>query len=85
MESKKSNQESTSRKDRKLPFHPCVSRKCMETLISNFPKAEFTSDVYKKVNQAVLSLGFTPDNTLLASSVCPDEINHHPESINRKL
>jgi|NOAtaT_7_FD_contig_61_249549_length_631_multi_1_in_0_out_0_1 hypothetical protein len=57
----------------------------METLISNFPKAEFTSDVYKKVNQAVLSLGFTPDNTLLASSVCPDEINHHPESINRKL
>ncbi len=32
-------------KERTLPFHPCVSRKCMENLITNFPKAEFTSDI----------------------------------------
>jgi len=34
---------------------------------------------------ALLSAGFTAENTLLASSVCPDEINHHPDSVNRKL
>jgi len=72
-------------KERTLPFHPCVSRKCMENLITNFPKAEFTSDIVKKVNMALLSAGFTADNTLLASSVCSDEINHHPNSVNRKL
>ena len=41
-------------KERTLPFHPCVSRKCMENLITNFPKAEFTSDIVKKVNMALL-------------------------------
>jgi hypothetical protein len=32
-----------------------------------------------------LSLGFTDDNTLFASSVCVDEINHFDSSLNNRL
>jgi hypothetical protein len=57
----------------------------MESLIKNFPNAIFTIDAKVKVNNALLSLGINPSNTLLASSVCVDEINHHPTSINSRL
>jgi Limiting CO2-inducible proteins B/C beta carbonyic anhydrases len=30
-------------------------------------------------------LGCRPENTLFSSSVCVDEINHHHNSLNRKL
>lgn len=68
-----------------LPYHPNVTKKCMNSLIKNFPKAEFTAEVFRKINLATLSLGCTSQNTLFASSVCSDEINHHPNSLNRKL
>jgi hypothetical protein len=55
----------------------------MQNLIKNFPKAEFTSEALRKINHAVLSVGCTPENTLFASSVCVDEINHLPRSLNR--
>ncbi len=57
----------------------------MQSLITNFPSAFSTSESFKKINNAVLSLGCTAENTLLASSVCVDEINHHTGSLNRRL
>ena len=68
-----------------LPFHPSVSKQCMQSLRANFPRAEFNSDVFRKVNNALLSLGCTTKNTLFASSVCVDEINHTPTSLNDRL
>lgn len=57
----------------------------MHALMKNFPKAKFTSDAFKIINQAVVSIGCNPDNTLFARNVYVDEINHHPTSLNRKL
>lgn len=57
----------------------------MQSLISNFPAALSTSDSFQKICNAVLSLGCNTNNTLFASSVCPDEINHHSGSISSRL
>ena len=57
----------------------------MQSLIANFPAALSTSESFQKINNAVLSMGCNTDNTLFASSVCVDEINHHSTSINRRL
>jgi hypothetical protein len=57
----------------------------MRSLIANFPAALSTSDSFTKINNAVLSIGCDPEDTLFASSVCADEINHHSASINRQL
>ena len=69
----------------KIPFHPLVKRKCMESLVKNFPRCKSTSDTFRIINNAVLSLGCNADDTLFASSVCVDEINHHQSSLNRCL
>ena len=69
----------------RLPFHPLVKRECMESLVKNFPRCKTTTDTFKWINNAVLSLGCTSANTLFASSVCVDELNHHPNSLNRCL
>jgi hypothetical protein len=44
-----------------------------------------TSVSLTKINNAVLSLGCDSHNTLFASSVCVDEINHHDDSLNNRL
>ena len=68
-----------------IPYHPNISENCMKMLIKSFPNAKFTSEAFKKINQVILSLGCHPENTLFASSVCVDEINHHKDSLNRQL
>ena len=70
---------------RTLPYHPRIKKECMQSLIANFPEALSTSDSFQRINNAVLSIGCRPDDTLFAASVCADEINHHSTSINRRL
>jgi len=62
-----------------------IKKECMESLMKNFPRADSTSDAFRIINNTILSLGCNMDNTLFASSVCVDEINHHPSSLNRRL
>jgi hypothetical protein len=57
----------------------------MKNLIKNFPGAVFSSTAFTQINNTLLSLGFTDDNTLFASSVCVDEINHFDSSLNNRL
>lgn len=57
----------------------------MESLIKNFPTCLSTSETFRIINHGILSLGCNGDNTLFASSVCVDEINHHSTSLNRRL
>ena len=68
-----------------LPFHPSVNKQCMLSLIHNFPKAEFNSEAFRKINNALIQQRCTPENTLFASSVCVDEINHTVTSLNDRL
>ena len=76
---------SSHAKARTLPYHPSIKKGTMQSLITNFPTALSTSDSVQKINNAILSLGCKTDNTLFACSICPDEINHHSGSINRRL
>jgi len=62
-----------------------IKKETMQLLIENFPGAMSTSDIFTKVNNTVLSLGCNPENTLFATSVCVDEINHHDDSLNNRL
>ena len=57
----------------------------MEFLVKNFPRCKSTSETFRIINNAVLSLGCNTENTLFASSVCVDEINHHHSSLNSRL
>ena len=57
----------------------------MESLINNFQNAEFAGDSFKKINNILLAKGFEVNNTLFASSVCVDEINHYNHCLNSKL
>ena len=68
-----------------LPFHPSIQKVCMQSLVTNFPGAIYTIDAFRKINNAIISIGCDPNNTLFASSVCVDEINHLPTSINSRL
>lgn len=43
---------------------------------SRFPGSEGSSYAVKKAITVIESHGLTPDNTLFAQSICPDEINH---------
>jgi hypothetical protein len=70
---------------RTLPYHPSIKKETMQSLITNFPAAQSTTESVQKINNAILSLGCKTDNTLFACSICPDEINHHSGSINRRL
>ncbi len=53
--------------------------------MKNFPGALFSTDVFTQINNTLLQLGCSPDNTLFASSVCVDEINHMDTSLNNRL
>jgi len=54
----------------------------MQSLVNNFPNAEFASESFRKINNFLLAEGMTRYNTLFSSSVCVDEINHHDHSLN---
>ena len=45
----------------------------------------FTGDVFTLINNTLLQMGCTAENTLFASSVCVDEINHMETSLNNRL
>jgi hypothetical protein len=57
----------------------------MQSLRDNFPQARFNSDAFKRINDVLLQLKCTDDDTLFASSVCVDEINHTPTSLSHRL
>ena len=42
-------------------------------------------ELNQRINFALLKEGSRPSNTLFACSVCPDEINHYPNSLNNRL
>jgi hypothetical protein len=54
----------------------------MKSLIENFPRAEFASESFRKINNFLLAEGMDGDNTLFSSCVCVDEINHQDHSLN---
>jgi hypothetical protein len=43
------------------------------------------SAIAEIVNEELRTLNFTSKNTLFAASLCPDEINHHENSLTSKL
>ena len=57
----------------------------MKNVIDNFPNSEFASESCRKINNFLLAEGMNADNTLFASSVCVDEINHLDHSLNNLL
>ena len=68
-----------------VPYHPSVDKKTMFKLKRYFPQAQFSLDCHQRINYALLREGSRPANTLFACSVCPDEINHYPQSLNNRL
>jgi len=58
-----------------------IPEKSMKNLITYFPRAEFASDAYRKCNNILLAQGLHSKNTLFASAICVDEINHYPTSL----
>jgi hypothetical protein len=57
----------------------------MKNLMKNFPGAIFSTEAFIQINNTLLQMNCTPENTLFASSVCVDEINHMETSLNNKL
>lgn len=57
----------------------------MQSLKENFPKARFNSEAFKRINDVLMQLNCNGTNTLFASSVCVDEINHLPTSLSYRL
>ena len=57
----------------------------MKNLLKNFPGAMFTSEAFTHINNTLLDMNCIPSNTLFASSVCVDEINHYDTSLNSRL
>lgn len=47
----------------------------------NFPGSRVVSDMAEKVSKVLNEKGYTEKNTLFASSVCPDEINHDDNNL----
>jgi hypothetical protein len=57
----------------------------MKSLMTYFPNAEFANESFKKINNFLLAEGLHSKNTLFASSVCVDEINHYDHCLNNKM
>ena len=55
--------------------------KTLQELWVHFPGAMSSSDVLKAYKQVTEKRGYTPENTLYAQSVCPDEVNHEEGDI----
>jgi len=49
-----------------------------EAMARFFPGALSSEDIDRKVAKALYSRGYTPANTLFATSTCPDEVNYLP-------
>lgn len=50
-----------------------------------FPGARVVSDIADSVSSKLKELGHNPQNTLFASSICPDEINHDANNLGNLL
>ena len=57
----------------------------MQRIRKYFPRAQFALEVKQRINFSLLKEGGQPSKTLFACSVCPDEINHYPTSLNYRL
>ena len=57
----------------------------MRNIMNNFPGAQFSIDMFTNINNQLLLLGCTPENTLFGTSVCVDELNHKKTSLNNRL
>ena len=68
-----------------VPYHPSIKRDTMLKIKKYFPQAQFAIELNQRINFALLKEGSRPSNTLFACSVCPDEINHYPNSLNNRL
>ena len=68
-----------------MPYHPSVKKETMFRIRKSFPTAQFAVECHQRINYALLREGSRPSNTLFAASVCPDEINHYPQSLNSRL
>ena len=68
-----------------MPYHPSVKKETMMKIKKYFPRAQFAIELHQRINFALLKEGSRPSNTLFACSVCPDEINHYPNSLNNRL
>ena len=53
----------------------------LHTLWHHFPGAMSSQEVLQAFQKVVEPRGYTPDNTLFAQSICPDEVNHEPGDI----
>ena len=67
------------------PFHPAVKKETMQKIRRYFPGAQFAIELKQRINFSLLKAGGRPSSTLFACSVCPDEINHYPNSLNARL
>lgn len=52
-----------------------LTKECATAMTKNFPNALPISDFNKELKGMLATRGYTKENTLLSTSVCPDEIN----------
>lgn len=55
--------------------------KTLKLLWQHFPGALSSSDVLEAYKKVTVKRGYTPENTLYAQSICPDEVNHEEGDI----
>mmetsp|Transcript_51902 Transcript_51902/g.113014 ORF Transcript_51902/g.113014 Transcript_51902/m.113014 type:complete len:443 (-) Transcript_51902:207-1535(-) len=55
-----------------------VDKKAEEAMMNYFPGSISSNAVDQRVARVLANRGFTPQNTLLATSACPDEVNSRP-------
>lgn len=67
------------------PYHPSVKKETMTKIMKHFPMAQFAVELNQRITFTLIKEGSRPKNTLFAASVCPDEINHYPNSLNNRL
>mmetsp|Transcript_13598 Transcript_13598/g.20700 ORF Transcript_13598/g.20700 Transcript_13598/m.20700 type:complete len:328 (+) Transcript_13598:194-1177(+) len=66
----------TRKNDEDENRHPNAINILAEVAQRQFKGAITSEEIVDKVRSTIAPLGYTPENTLFAQSVCPDEINH---------
>lgn len=54
-------------------------------ITKHFPTAQSAIELNQRITFTLIKEGSRRKNTLFAASVCPDEINHYPNSLNNRL
>lgn len=66
---------------RKPDLFPKKPDQALEAAGKHFPGAKSSEEVLDLVSKVLQQKAYTPENTLYAQSVCPDEINHEEGDI----